>query len=133
MLVVDRLEAVDLERHDDEFVATFAGVDAKLSAAIGEAFAVVEAGDRIGGREDDRPPLLLGAHLGFVLKVDVAPPAEQDQRDIERQCRAREADSRPILGVAHRQVVEEGAAVPDEHHHGDDEHRQDENIAPRIG
>ena len=34
---------------------------------------------------DRRPLLLLGAHLRLVLQVDIAAPAEQDQRHVERQ------------------------------------------------
>ena len=68
------------------------------AGAVGEALAVVEAGDRIGGGEHRRAALLLGAHLGFVLEVDVAAPAEQDQRDVERQRGAGDADFRAELG-----------------------------------
>ena len=77
-------------------LAAFAAASAHSCAgAVGEALAVVEAGDRVGGREHGRAALLLGAHLGFVLEVDVAAPAEQDQRDVERQRRARDADFGP--------------------------------------
>ena len=49
VLVVDRLEAVDLERDDDEaLVAARRRPRAQLRGAVGEALAVVEAGDRVG-------------------------------------------------------------------------------------
>ena len=59
---------------------------------VGKALAVVEPGDDVGGRQHRRAPLLLDPPFGFVLQVDVAPPAEQDQRDIERQRGAGDAD-----------------------------------------
>jgi hypothetical protein len=51
---------------------------------------------------------MFSAHLGFVLKVNVAPPAEQDQRDVERECCARQADLGTKFSAADTQVVEEG-------------------------
>ena len=51
-----------------------------------------------------RALLLLGAHLGFVLEVDVAPPAEQDQRDVERQRGARDADVGAEIALSMRRL-----------------------------
>ena len=76
---------MDLEGDDDEIVAAGAAILAQLRSPVGETLAVEEARRRIGGGEHRRPLLLLGPSLGFVLEVDVAAPAEQDQRDVERE------------------------------------------------
>jgi len=84
VLVVDRLEAIDLQRDDDEVLPPHRGRGAQLTRAVGKALAVVEAGHEVGGREHRGAALLLRPHLRFVLKVDVTPPPEQDQRNIQR-------------------------------------------------
>ena len=85
MLVVDGLEPVDLKGDDGEILAARRGLARHFGGPVGEALAVVEAGDGVGAGKHGRALLLLGAHLRFVLEIDVAAPAEQDQRDIEGQ------------------------------------------------
>ena len=76
--------------------------------------------------------LLLGAHLGLVLQVDVAPPAEQDQRDIQGQRGAGDADLASEILTREAQVVEEGVAVPDEQQDGGNQDGKDHRVAPRA-
>ena len=53
--------------------------------AVGKALAIVEARHCISSGEHRGATLLLGPHLGFMLEIDIPAPAEQDQRDVERQ------------------------------------------------
>ena len=84
--VVDRLEAVELEREDRPAagrVRPRAGARSSPRSAnplrlSRPVMPSVEA--MIAARA-----LAFGAQLGFVLQVDIAPPAEQDQRDVEGQ------------------------------------------------
>ena len=89
------------------------------------------AGHRVGRREHGCPPLLFCAQFGLMLQVDVATPTEQDQRDVERQRRARDAEL-PVQAAANAQMVEERAAVPDQQHYGRDQDREHQRIAARI-
>ena len=131
MLVVDRLEAVDLEGDDGEIVIARRGLARHFRGAVGEALAVVEAGDRVGAGKHGGALLLLRAHLRFVLEIDVAAPAEQDQRDVQGQGGAGDAHfGAEVAGDP--QVLKEGAAVPDEQDHGGDQHDQHHRIALRI-
>ena len=132
MLVVDRLEAVDLEGDDDEIVAAGAAILAQLRSPVGEPLAVEEARRWIGGGENRRPLLLLGPSLGFVLEVDVAAPAEQDQRDVERERGACNAHVGAEIAAFDVDVVEERASVPDQQKHGGDQDAQDQCVAPRA-
>ena len=80
---------------------------------------------RVGRGEDRRAPLAVGAQLGFVLQVDIAPPAEQDQRDVEGQRDAgdlqpRGRSSSPAMRICWKKV----AAVPDQQHHRADQDRR---------
>src|SRR3954464_5052130 len=97
MLVVDGLEALHLERNYDQAAPARLAARAQLGDVVGEALAIVETGHRIGGCEDDRVVLLLNPELRFVLKIDVAPPAEQDQRNVQRQRCAGDTDLSPEI------------------------------------
>ncbi len=94
VLVVDRLEAMDLERDDDECSPRSARCAHSSPAASAKPLRLSRPGHRVGRREHGRPPLLLRAQFGLMLQVDVATPTEQDQRDVERQRRARDANFR---------------------------------------
>ena len=63
-------------------------------------------------------------HFGLVLQVDVAAPAEQDQRDVERQGDQRDLEAGPDAVPGNGQLLEEFAAVPDQQDHGGDEDGQ---------
>src|SRR5690242_17519379 len=92
VLVVDRLEPIDLKGNDDEIVGSSGRALAQLSGAVGETLAVIQTGDRIRGRKQRGAALLLRPQFRFMLQVDIAAPAEQDECDIERQSRAGEAN-----------------------------------------
>src|SRR5438270_60622 len=91
------------------------------------ALAIVGPGRRIGGGEDDRVVLLLHAELRFVLEIDVAPPTEQDQRNVQGQRCACDTDLRTEL-TDDAQMPEEGAAVPDEQHDSADQYDENQRI-----
>ena len=131
VLVVDGLEPLHLEGKNDDALAPGFAACAQAGGFVREALAIVEAGDRIGGREDDRPALLLGTLLGFVLKVDVSPPTEQDKRNVERQCSAVDAQLRPEL-ARDLQTVKERAPVPDQKHHRRDQYGKDDHVTART-
>src|SRR3954467_126386 len=116
MLVVDRLEALPLERNYDQAAPARLAARAQLRDVVGEALAIVEAGHRIGGCKDNRVVLLLNPELRFVLEIDVAPPAEQDQRNVQGQRCAGDTDLSPEIAYDAK-MPKEGAAVPDEQHH----------------
>ena len=128
VLVVDRLEAIDLERDDGEAVTMRRRLGRHFRRAIGETLAIVESRCRVSAGKYRRPLLLLGAHLRLVLQVDIAAPAEQDQRHVQRQRGACNPNLRTET-AGNPQMLEEGAAVPDQQHHGRDEHDQDDDIA----
>jgi hypothetical protein len=132
VLLTHRLEAVNLERNHDEIFAAAAGFRTQLRGAVGKALAVRKAGDWIGAGEQRRPFFLFGAHFGFVLKVDIAPPSEQDQRDIQGQRSAGDANIDPELVVFDPDVAEEGAAVPDQEQNSGDQHREHDGITPCV-
>ena len=84
--VVDRLEAVDLDRKDDQLV--------RRSPPLGRRAALPRSAKPLRlsrpvwasvAASNAARCLAIGAQLGFLLQVGVAPPAEQDQRDIQRQ------------------------------------------------
>jgi hypothetical protein len=131
VLVIDRLEALHLKRDDAEMIVLGRGCRAQVGDAVGEAFAVIEAGDRVAAGKRRGAPFLLGAHLGLVLEIDVAAPAKQDQRDVERQRSARDPHLRTEIALD-PEILEKGAAVPDKQHHSGDQHRQHERVAPGI-
>jgi len=132
MAIVDRLEAVELERKDDQRMAAFRGGAAQLLALVGKALAVEQAGHSVRGGDDRGPRFALLAHFGLVLQVDIAPPAEQDERDIERQRDRRDLQAGPKAVPREGQALEEFAAVPDEHDHGRDEDAKHQHVPPRI-
>jgi len=132
MLIVHRLESMDLERDDDQIVGSSRRGLAELASAIGESFAIVEARNRIGRCEERCPALLLGSQFGLVLQVHVPAPAEQDQSNVEGQSRTGEPDLRTEVLACDAEIVEECAAIPDEQHHGDDEHAEDDGIATGV-
>ena len=129
---------MNLERDDDQILGPRSGGLAELARAIGEPLAIIEPGDRVRRGKERRPSLLLSTQFRFMLQVDVAALAEQDQSDVERQSRAGEPDFRTEVLAGDAEIVEESAAIPDEQHHGDDEHAEDNGIAtgvedPRAG
>src|SRR4051812_47306478 len=69
--------------------------------------------------------------FGFVLQVDIPAPAEQDERDVERQRRARDAEFGAEI-ASEAKLVEEGAAVPDQQHDGGDQDREHQRVTVRI-
>ena len=71
--------------------------------------------------------LLLNAELGLVLEIDVAPPAEQDQRDVQGQRRTGDTDFRSEV-ADDAEMPKEGAAVPDEQHDCPDQHDQNQRV-----
>ena len=83
MAIVDELEAVELDRDHRQRQPFGIGTFGQPRALVGEALAVEQSGHGIGRRHRQRPGIALGALLAFMMQVDVAPPAEQDQRDIE--------------------------------------------------
>src|SRR6185369_13504926 len=83
MLVVDRLEPVDLDRNDDQFFPASAGGLRHRVGVVGKALAVVKTGRGIGARKYGSPALAVSAQLGLMLEVDVAAPSEENQRDVE--------------------------------------------------
>ncbi len=99
--VVDRLEAVELERQDDQLLPVGRRPAAQLLAAVGEALAVEQAGHAVGRGDQRGARLALLAHLGFVLQVDIAAPAEQDQRDVEGQGDQRDLEAGPDAVARH--------------------------------
>ncbi len=131
MLVADDLEAVDLQRIDDDMVAALARRRGQNLGPVGETRAVVQPRDRVGGRENRGPALPLRALLGLVDEVDIPPPAEQDQRHVERQRGARDPHIGTELLVPDPHMAEKGAAVPDEQKDGRDQDRKDDEIAAR--
>ena len=100
MLVIDRLEPVNLERDDHQIVAADCCFRAQLPGAIGKTLAVVQTGYRIGRSEDRCAALLLFTHFGFMLEINITPPAEQDQRDIQRKAGACHTNIRTDRGIA---------------------------------
>ena len=132
MLIVDRLEPVDLERNNDQIVGAFSRRRTELARTIGESLAIIKAGNRIRCCEHSCPQFLLLAHFGFVLEVDITAPTEQDQRHIEGQRRARRANARTEFSLSQGQRVEELAAVPDEHHHGGDQNDKHDQLTASV-
>ena len=82
MLVVDRLETMDLERDDDEIFAASPGFEAHLRGLVGKAFAIEQPRGGIGRCKKNRTMFLFNARLRFMLKINITPPAEQDERDV---------------------------------------------------
>ena len=83
--IVDRLEAVELDRQDGDLrprSAAAAAMRAPLSPKpLRLSSPVMPSVDA----SDSRALLALDALFGFVLEVGIAAPAEQDQRDVEAQ------------------------------------------------
>ena len=129
--VVDRLEAVHPQRNDGQPVAAAGGEVAQLLAAVGEALAVGKAGDGVADGHVRRPFLALQPPFGFVQQIGVAPPAEEDQGDVQRQGNAGHLDlgTELVGGAAHRRP-EQIAAVEDQQGDGADEDRQHDDVAP---
>src|SRR5205085_7298594 len=116
VLVVDQLEAMHLKRNHDEMIATLAGFGAELTSTVREPLAIIEAGNRIGGRKNRGSALFLRAHLGFVLEVHITPPSKQDERNVQGQRSAGETDVGAEPAVVEGQFVKEGATIPDQQH-----------------
>ena len=112
MLIVDRFEAMHLDRDDDQIVAASAGFRAQALGAVGKTLAVQQSGCRVGNREDRRAALAVGAKLGLVLQIDVAPPAEQDQSDVQRHCGQGDLPFASEIGAGEAQRLEQRVAVP---------------------
>src|SRR5205085_5726327 len=132
MLVVDHLEAMDLDRKQRDLVAASERVTRQLFRAVGESLAVFQPGNRVGRREDRCPMLTFGAPLRLVAKLEVSPPAKQDQRDVERKAARRNPDvcAKRVVGQAY--VVKESAAVPHEQQHCGDDETEHEGVAVSI-
>ncbi len=120
MLVVDRLEAVHLDRDDDQIVAAIAGFRAQFLRAVGKSLAVQQSGCRVGDREHRGAALAVGAKLGLVLQIDVAPPAEQDQSDVQRHGGQGNLPFTSEVGAGEAQRLEQRAAVPYQEEHSRD-------------
>ena len=129
--IVHRLEALHLHGQNGDVTIGIAGFDVQLLQTVSEALAVGEAGEDVRGRHDRGAALSIGPQFGFVLQVDVAAPAEEDQGHVENQgsCRDLHAGAE-ARATALRRDLEKGAPVPDEQHHGGHEDQDDEKISP---
>src|SRR4051812_37478720 len=111
MAVVDRAEAVQLQRSDQQHQSVFVRLYAKILGAVGKALAIKETGDRIGRSGDRCPSLAFDPAFGLMLQVDVAAPTEQDQRDVQRQRNRSDLHARPQYDFGLSELAEEGRAV----------------------
>ena len=82
--VVDRPEAMKLQGNDQDDVPS-STPSPKLVGAVREALSVQQSGDRIGRRCNRGAALAVEPAFGFMLEIHVSAPAEEDQRDVERQ------------------------------------------------
>ncbi len=130
--VVDRLEPIELERENDQRLVFLDRGLAKLLALIGKTLAVEQPGHSISRGDQSGPRLAFLAHLGFMLKVDVAAPAEQDQRDVEGQGDGRHLEAGPEV-PGDCKALKDFAAVPDQKRDGGDEDAKHQHVPPRIG
>jgi diguanylate cyclase (GGDEF)-like protein len=131
--VVHRLEPVELEREDDQRLAGFRGRAAELFAPVSKTLAVEQAGHSIGRCDQRGAGLALFPHLRLMLKVDIAAPAEQDQRDVQGQRYRSDLQARPKLAAGEGKALEKFAAVPDKHDDGGNEDAKHQHVPPRIG
>ena len=120
MAVADCFQAIDLERGKDDALACAAGLGTKQFHAVGETLAVKQAGQRVGRCGKSRALLRLLPFLCFVPKVDIAPPAEEDQRDVEDECGAGDLQTVAEMRVGEADLLEKGCTVPDEEADGAD-------------
>jgi len=67
-----------------------------------------------------------------MLEVDVAAPSEENQRDVEGQRGTGDFDVAVELRPGDAQMLEKGAAVPQQQHHSGDQDRKDERLTTRV-
>ena len=100
--IVDSLEAVELDRQNDELPPVHFGLKSKILSLVGKALAIQQARHAVRRGDQRGARLSLLAHFRFMLKVDIAAPAEQDERDV--QCHGDqqdlEAGPQPVAGKA---------------------------------
>ena len=105
--VVDRLEAVKLERQDDDRCRLPPRVRRSSAPLVAEPLAIEQSGHAVGRGDLLRARFAFDALFGFMLEVGVAAPTEQDQRDIEGQRHRRDLERGLSIRPGDREALEE--------------------------
>ena len=114
-------------------MAAFRGSAAKLLALVGEALAIKQAGHPVGGGDDRGAGFPFPPHLRLMLQVDIAAPAEQDERDIQGERDQGDLEARTQVGPGDRQFLEEVGSVPDEQEYRGNQDDEHHHVPPGIG
>ncbi len=130
--VVDRPEAMKLQGNDQQRSPVLDRLGTKLVGAVREALSVQQAGDCIGRCRNRSAALAVEPAFGFMLQIHVPTPAEEDQRDVERQRDRGNLHSGPDQDFGAADLAEEGCAVADKQDDGRNDGSEHDPVVPRT-
>jgi hypothetical protein len=127
--VVDLLEIVEVDHDQRDRLAALARRGDQPGGGVAEAASVQAAGERIGLGQQPRLLLGLASLVDLLAELAIAPPAEDDQRDVEQQGvgqRRFRPDAEP--GQRAHDLRHDGSAGADEHDDGGGGDPQSEDV-----